>query len=307
VSGSSPRVQYAYSEMADGANHSRLVSITYPDGRVLNYNYAAGLDDTISRLSSLSDSTGVLESYDYLGEAVVVSRKHPQPGVDLTYVKRAGEADGDAGDPYTGLDRFGRIVDQRWLKSSDGSALDRLQYSYDRNGNRLSRTNLIDAAFSESYSYDNLNQLVGFTRGSHNRSWDYDAQGNWQSVTTDGSTQTRTHNAQNEITSISGAVTPTYDANGNLTGDETGRQLVYDAWNRLVEVKDAAGATAEALRLRRFASAGAGDGRRHDHRPVLFGRLAGAGGACRRAGAGAVRLESGVRRCPGAARPRHQR
>ena len=107
MSGSSPRVQYAYSEMAGGANHSRLVSITYPDGRVLNYNYAAGLDDTISRLSSLSDSTGVLESYDYLGEAVVVSRKHPQPGVDLTYVKRAGEADGDAGDQYTGLDRFG--------------------------------------------------------------------------------------------------------------------------------------------------------------------------------------------------------
>ena len=114
------------------------------------------------------------------------------------------------------------------------------------NGNRLSRTNLIDAAFSESYGYDNLNQLVGFTRGAHNRSWDYDAQGNWQSVTTNGSTQTRTHNAQNEITGISGATTPTYDANGNLTRDETGRQFVYDAWNRLVAVKDSGGATLKA-------------------------------------------------------------
>jgi RHS repeat-associated protein len=102
---------------------------------------------------------------------------------------------------------------------------------------------LIDAAFSESYSYDNLNQLIGFTRGSHTRSWDYDAQGNWQSVTTNGNTQTRTHNAQNEITGLSGAVTPTYDANGNLTRDETGRQFVYDAWNRLVAVKDASGNT----------------------------------------------------------------
>jgi RHS repeat-associated protein len=139
------------------------------------------------------------------------------------------------------LDRFGRIVDQRWLTSSDGSAVDRLQYTYDRNGNRVSRANLIDAAFSESYSYDNLNQLIGFTRGSHTRSWDYDAQGNWQSVTTNGNTQTRTHNAQNEIIGISGAVTPTYDANGNLTRDEAGRQFVYDAWNRLVEVKDASG------------------------------------------------------------------
>jgi RHS repeat-associated protein len=243
VTGSSLRVQYAYSEMADGANHSRLTSIIYPNGKVLNYNYAAGLDDAISRLSSLSDSTGILESYDYLGEAVVVARRHPQPGVDLSYIKRSGEANGDAGDQYTGLDRFGRIVDQRWLHSSDGSAVDRLQYTYDRNGNRLSRTNLIDAAFSESYSYDNLNQLTSFTRGTHTRSWDYDAQGNWQSVTTNGNTQTRSHNAQNEITGISGAITPTYDANGNLTRDETGRQFVYDAWNRLVEVKDDSGNT----------------------------------------------------------------
>ena len=33
----------------------------------------------------------------------------------------------------------------------------------------------------------------------------------------------------------------THDANGNLTSDETGRQFVYDAWNRLVAVKDAEG------------------------------------------------------------------
>jgi RHS repeat-associated protein len=192
---------------------------------------------------ALSDASGTLESYDYLGEALVVSRKHPQPGVDLTYVKQAGEADGEAGDQYTGLDRFGRVVEQRWLRSGDGSAVERLQYTYDRNGNRLSRVNLLNAELSESYSYDNLNQLISFTRGEHSRSWDYDAQGNWQSVVTDGNVQTRTHNAQNEITGISGAVLPTYDANGNLTRDETGRQFVYDAWNRLVEVRDASGET----------------------------------------------------------------
>jgi YD repeat-containing protein len=163
--------------------------------------------------------------------------------VDLTYVKRAGEANGDAGDPYVGLDRFGRIVDQRWLRSGDGSAVEHLQYTYDRNGNRLSRVNLLNSELSESHSHDNLNQLIGFARGEHSRSWDYDAQGNWQSVVTDGSVQTRTHNAQNEITGISGAMIPTYDANGNLTRDEVGRQFVYDAWNRLVEVRDDSGET----------------------------------------------------------------
>ena len=38
----------------------------------------------------------------------------------------------------------------------------------------------------------------------------------------------------------SGATTPAYDANGNLTTDETGRTLKYDAWDRLVEVRDSA-------------------------------------------------------------------
>src|SRR5438128_5711644 len=46
-----PAVQYAY--MAGGANNSRLVSMTYPNGRVINYTYNSGLDNTISRLSSI--------------------------------------------------------------------------------------------------------------------------------------------------------------------------------------------------------------------------------------------------------------
>ena len=53
----------------------------------------------------------------------------------------------------------------------------------------------------------------------------------WDSVTTDTTTQTRSHNAQNQVTAVGGA-TLTYDGNGNLTRDETGRRLIYDAWNR---------------------------------------------------------------------------
>jgi hypothetical protein len=45
--------------------------------------------------------------------------------VDLTYI---GTSTGDAGDKYMGLDRFGRVVDQRWKDSS--SDLDRYQYGY---------------------------------------------------------------------------------------------------------------------------------------------------------------------------------
>ncbi|WP_237722963.1 hypothetical protein, partial [Singulisphaera acidiphila] len=54
----SPKVQYAYSEMSGSANHSRLVSMTYPNGRVLHYVYAGGVDSDISRLSYLADDNG---------------------------------------------------------------------------------------------------------------------------------------------------------------------------------------------------------------------------------------------------------
>jgi RHS repeat-associated protein len=199
-----------------------------------------------------------LEDLDYLGLGTVVRRGHPEIDVDLTYIKQSGEGTGDAGDQYTGLDRFGRVEDQRWLDTGTGSHTDRFGYGYDRDGNRLYRENLVDATFSELYhadgsgnGYDALNQLTAFARGTLNagkdsisgtasrtQEWDFDALGNWDSVTTDGSTQTRSHDAQNQITSISGATTPGYDSNGNTTTDESGNTLVYDAWNRLVEVND---------------------------------------------------------------------
>src|SRR5713226_1931865 len=101
--------------------------------------------------------------------------------------------------------------------------------------------------------YDNLNQLTAFARGtlsdtnsdgvpdtvvtaSHSQSWSFDALGNWSSVTTDGTAQSRTHNQQNEVTAA-GSATLAFDGNGNTTTDDAGRTLVYDAWNQLVQVK----------------------------------------------------------------------
>lgn len=182
----------------------------------------------------------------------------------------SGEANGDAGDPYTGLDRFGRVVDERWLRG--GTITDEFQYGYYRDGNRLYKKILsqtgtnppVDTGYSELYhangaanGYDNFNQLVAFTRGTlsdtnndkvpdtvtsatQSQSWQLDLLGNWTTLTT-GTTQpvsqSRNYNQQNELTSIAGQTNPTYDANGNMTGDETGKTLVYDAWNRLSQVK----------------------------------------------------------------------
>ncbi len=250
---STPKVQYAYTEMSGGQNNSRLTSMTYPSGYVLNFNYNAGLDSNISRLSSISDGGGTLESYKYLGLATVVERDHPQNNVNLTYIEQGTDpnANHDGGDQYTGLDRFGRVIDQNWFNATTSTSTDRFQYGYDQNSNVLYRQNLVNSAMSELYTYDNLNQLTSFQRGtlnstkngiygtpSRSQSWTPDALGNFTSVTTNGTAQTRSTNQQNEYASISGSGTISYDANGNLTADGTGNTFVYDAWNRLVAVKN---------------------------------------------------------------------
>ena len=85
-----PVVQYAYD-----ATTGRLTRITYPSGYELDYNYASGLDDTISRLTSLSDNSGTLESYQYLGLDSVIERDHPENGVNLllTLDRFGGQSD----------------------------------------------------------------------------------------------------------------------------------------------------------------------------------------------------------------------
>src|SRR5262249_34181395 len=148
--------------------------------KVLNYNYNSGLDDSISRLTWLSDTSGTLESYSYLGLDTVVKRAHPLPtnGLDLTYITPGGS--GDAGDQYTGLDRFGRIVDQKWQPEQPTPTVnDDFTYGYDRDSNRLYRNNLVNTAFGELYhangssnGYDALNQFVAFARGTLNSSHD---------------------------------------------------------------------------------------------------------------------------------------
>lgn len=178
----------------------------------------------------------------------MVIRNHPQIDLELTYVLRIPEAIGDGGDIYNGLDRFGRVVDHRWADGSSGVAASRLQYTYDRSGNRTSKLDIVNSIFNEAYNYDGLNQLIGFDRNGGDRTidWDYDTLGNFQGVDVDGVTETRTHNRQNEVTSV-GSNALTFDANGNMTTDEAGRQFVYDAWNRLVEVKNSGGATLETF------------------------------------------------------------
>ena len=272
--GSSLKVQYTYSQPT-GSNFSRMTAMIYPNGRQLDYIYNTGLDSAISRVSGLSDDSGTGagndQSYTYLGLNTIVQALDGN-GIELTYVKQTGESNGDAGDKYIGLDRFGRVDDQRWIPvSNPNSPTDRFQYAYDQDGNVLYKNNLVNSSFSELYhanstssgddnsAYDNLNRIVAFRRGTlsasgnngstldtvstlntnadSSQSWTLDALGNQSSVTTDGTPTGRTLDAQNQITAVASADLA-YDNNGNTTTNENGYTLIYDAWNRLVQVKN---------------------------------------------------------------------
>jgi len=278
------QVQYGYTLMSGGANNSNPITMTYPNGRILHYGYSnCTLDTTISRMDYLADDNGSgsagthLEDYSYLGLGTQVQRAHPQTGVgvNLTYIQQSGDSlyNNDGGDQYTGLDRFGRVIDQFWTIPTGPTTTDRFQYAYDRGSNALYKNNLKISGLSELYhansaasgdnatAYDNLNRLGNFIRGtlsasgnngasglgsldtvatpsglsSHAENWTLDALGNWSSQTIDTTATSRTHNSKNEVTVV-GANNLTFDNNGNTTKDQAGSTYIYDAWNRLISV-----------------------------------------------------------------------
>jgi RHS repeat-associated protein/uncharacterized delta-60 repeat protein len=273
----SPKVQYGYDTTNSSSvltKGSRPTTMTYPNGRVVTSNYnGTTLDNTISRLTSLSDSSATLESYTYLGLGTLVSRAHVQPGLDQTYLTDGTQ---EAGDQYAGLDRFGRVIDQDWIdrrdpnNGGDDADTERFKYGFDRGSNVLFKNNIVSSVNSELYSasddtaagsiYDKLGRLQGWQRGAltaagsnngslldtvasatRTQNWTLDALGNMgdttgsatTGVTTNGSGQNRKHNSGNQLTEVAGN-TLTYDNNGSMTQDETGKDYKSDAWNRIV-------------------------------------------------------------------------
>ena len=181
----------------------------------------------------------------------------------LTYIKQAGEPVGDGGDQYTGLDRFGRVIDQRWPQGS--SELERVDYGFTRASNRQWRQELVASGQDEYYNYDGLYQVAASNRGALNGSktgvsgtpswtedFNYDPIGNWDAYLTKVSgvtnlDQSRTQNTANQTVEIDGSTaTIAHDPAGNMVkvpqvADWAAtNELKWDAWNRLVEVKDGA-------------------------------------------------------------------
>ncbi|WP_040015960.1 RHS repeat domain-containing protein [Desulfobacter postgatei] len=117
-------------------------------------------------------------------------------------------------------------------------------HDYDKEGNKKFEEKQHNTNLSEAYQYDNSYRLIDYKVGTLSGStvsvpmtqtaYDLDCLGNWDSKTTDGTTQSRTHNMVNELTAI-GGVSLDYDDNGNVIEDER-YTYVYDEENRLQRV-----------------------------------------------------------------------
>ncbi|MCI0534888.1 MAG: glucosaminidase domain-containing protein [Verrucomicrobiales bacterium] len=268
------RLLYDYANASGSTNHVRPTSLRYPTPtsnspttRLLSYDYASGTDANLNRVSKLLDGAADRVVYSYLGLQEIIRVQYSEPGMELTYLKQGSESDGPAGDQYNGLDRFGRCVDQRCLKTSDPvTHFERVKYGFDRASNRLWRENSGTTGQDFIHAYDGLNRLTRFRRGdlngtydnvtnlSYEQQWSFDPTDNWtlekKDVNGDGTwdwDKTRSHNKANEILTIGGVSSNlAHSLAGNMTKvpqmwtESATWDLTWDAWNRLVKVMDGA-------------------------------------------------------------------
>ena len=270
--GTSKKVVYDY---ADGsANTIRPKGLTYPDGTVITTDYVSTLAGNLSRPDAVKESSSTLASFKYLGLGTLTNLKYDAgSATELTMQNGGG---GDAGDIYTGLDRFGRLVETIWKTGS----VEKVHTTYGRNrvgGVTWKRDDLAHAMSpitaentrqDNFYWYDGLQQnyqhqrgdlagtapnYTGITNLQQTEVRSFDETGNWLSdyTTSPALSQNRTHNKANEIATISApaGVTTAFDANGNMTTMPAARiwtpgcTLVWDAWNRLVSLTDGTATT----------------------------------------------------------------
>ena len=259
------------------SNTARRTSTTYPNGRVVNLGYGSSdsIDDLFSLVKSaaISGEGGNKVEYSRAGLGRFVKIAYPQPGVEMSMMRPGGGSEGDSGDPYDGYDRFSRVQEMRWQSSSTGTPIDAWQWGYNEASNRTWKKNLVaDSGQDEAYGYDGLYQVIRDAVGTLNTNrtaiggvpgededFEYDPTGNWLGYRKDANgsailDQTRSSNKDNQLTQIDGSSAfLAYDRADNATKTAPGTngdwnkyyQPVWDAWNRLVEVKDENGTTVQ--------------------------------------------------------------
>ena len=241
------------------------------NSKYLRLYYGASGSATETRFDRLHQISGQFEQ----NGSYPIADDYRYAGVNRLWTARTRWANGGAnqlylhydgaalGDTTRGYDRFGQVIGHSTSGSAGASSFG---YTYDYAGNRLTRDvqTSTNNVWDQKYAYDDLLRLATSDQGTlasgniasptFEEDFTLDQLGNWQNLVkkTGGSTtldQNRAHNEVNEVGTI-GATTgtnwadPVHDDAGNMTtipqpkAPASGYTAIYDAWNRMVEVKD---------------------------------------------------------------------
>ncbi len=211
----------------------RLATTTYPLGSTETFTYDA-LDNLLGRKTRASATTNITYGYDTLNRP---TSKTPTSGPVVTYSY-------DLNSRPTGVSDNSAAITP--LLPPGGSTVTYgTSYAYDAL-NRLTTTTWDPAPAATAptagplvtfgHTYNKVNQRIGQTINDNT----------WLSYpTATPATTAYTANSLNQYTAV-GAVTPTYDGNGNLTSDGT-YTLGYDLENRLTSANGAGNTATYAI------------------------------------------------------------
>jgi YD repeat-containing protein len=196
-----------------------MTGITYPSGRQVSYTL-----DALGRIQSVATTK------DSATQTVVSSVAYRPFGPSTGFTFGNGQT-------YNrGFDQDGRIASYTLATQS-------IAVGYDAASRITSLTDTGIPANTNTYGYDTLDRLTGFTGPSTNQAYTFDATGNRLTKTVGAATDTYTYSGtSNQLSTIAGSTNRTYayDPNGSTTGD-TANTYAYDARGRMVQATGVGG------------------------------------------------------------------
>ncbi len=201
-------IEYSYTP------NGNLKGVTYPDGRVVTYSYAANRIDS------------VVTTKDNITKTIVSDITYSPTSIPLSITYGNGIT--------TEMSYDVRNI----LNSLNIGTLKQLSYTRDNTGNITAIINALDTTKTKTFSYDSLYRLTSAAGPWGSLNYSYDSVGNRQTETTDTGLTNYVYNA-NKLTSSTGEKTFDfdYDNTGNTTV-ENNREYIYNQNQRLIKVTD---------------------------------------------------------------------
>jgi hypothetical protein len=257
-----------------GARTVIPASVTLPGGTYYSFNQdTSGYHEHAARTNSVKDGVPtIVASFEFVGDRRVSRLDLHVHDFVMDY------SDGAGGGSYADWDQFNRVIEDEWYKdlATDRTFLHR-QYTLDEGGfieeiyDYIEKNTSNVRQMDTLLTMDGLNRLTNLQRGTlsgtiTNETMEWtrtlDAVGNMSNykldwtgdndyVDADEYDSDVTFSAANEIDEID-TVSTTYSKSGMLL-DDLRLEYAYDAWGRVIQVRNATGGATLALYRRSAA------------------------------------------------------